>query len=110
MQYEYQSAKTSDYEVKQSKEQYAGYDAYEFQQQIAEQNREKLEKFKARLNEFNNVGDLKEAKELAERIMPVKNEHTVFWIGDAKCIIISSEQMLRISLESPKEFISYDFV
>ena len=71
---------------------------------------EKEENFKKRLSEFNNVKTLTEAHTLINRIMPVKLERTVFFVGDAKCTIIKKHNLLRISFNSKKEFISYNFV
>ena len=71
---------------------------------------EKINNFKKRLEGFKQITTLEEARELLYRTIPVKLERTVFFIGDAKCVIINRENRVRISLNSDKEFISYDFV
>ena len=70
----------------------------------------KYENFRKRLSEFKGITTLEDAKVLLQKTMPVRLERTVFYIGDAKSTIINKENRLRISLDSPKEFISYDFV
>ena len=74
-----------------------------------EEKEERVENFKKRLEGFKNVTTLEEAKELLNKIMPVRLERTVFFVGSAKCIIINRTDRVRISLDSEKEFISYDF-
>lgn len=93
----------------------SNYSAFDEKKDNVENNREnndkkeKVENFKKRLTEFKNINTLSEAKELMEKIMPVKLERTVFFIGDAKCTIISKHNLLRICLDTPQEFISYNF-
>lgn len=70
---------------------------------------EKLEVFKMRLNAFNKVKTLEEAKALLNKSMPVQLERTVFFIGDAKCTIINRTDQLRICLKTATEIIGYDF-
>lgn len=87
-----------------------GYNALFEQKNNVDTKKEKAEKFKQRLSEFKNIKTLEEAKVLMDKIMPVKLERTVFFVGDAKCTIISRNNMLRICYNSPTEFISYNFV
>ena len=70
---------------------------------------ERITNFKKRLEGFKDVETLEEAKNLLNKIMPVRLERTVFFIGKAKCTIINKSDRVRISLDSEKEFISYDF-
>ena len=85
--------------------------AYEgLKEQVQEAKDEKAEKFKIRLNEFQNVYTLTEAKKLLQKNMPVVLERTTFYIGKSKCVIINTDKQLRIMYDSPEEFISYDFV
>ena len=74
-----------------------------------ENNIEKVENFKKRLEPFKSISTLKEAKELLQKTMPIALDRTTLYIGDAKCIITNYEHQLRICLDSPREFISYDF-
>lgn len=80
------------------------------QEQEKEAKDERAEKFKTRLNEFQNVFTLEEAKNLLQKNMPVVLEKTTFYIGKSKCVIINTDKQLRILYDSPEEFISYDFV
>ena len=70
---------------------------------------DKVKNFKKRLEPFKDIETLEEAKALLMKTIPVKLERTVFFIGDAKCVIINKENRLRISLDSEKEFICYEF-
>lgn len=76
----------------------------------AQQNEDKYAEFKERIVQFEKIKTLEEAKELSEKILPVAKEHNQFKIGDAVCTIVNRPDMFRISLDSAKEFISYDFV
>lgn len=71
---------------------------------------EKYNSFKERLSEFEGIETLEEAINLAKKILPVNNEITRFNVGNAKITIVNRKDNLRISLDSDKEFISYDFV
>ena len=71
---------------------------------------EKVANFKKRLEGFKEIKTLEEARALLMKTIPVKLERTVFYVGDAKCIIINREDRVRITLDSDKELISYDFV
>lgn len=73
------------------------------------QNISKLNDFKERIVAFNNVSTLEEAKELATKILPTSNEINHFYIGEAKCTIVNSENTFRICLDSPEEFLCYNF-
>ena len=86
------------------------YKQYNVISQLEVQNRQKYQNFKTRIAEFANVDTIEMAKALADKILPVANEVNFFDIGNAKCIIINRENLFRISLNSPEEFISYDFV
>lgn len=76
----------------------------------SETNQQKIENFKIRLNRFKEVSTLEEAKSLLQRTMPMILDRTTFKVGDAKCIIINSDNHLRICFDSPSELISYDFI
>lgn len=86
------------------------YNQYDAQKQIELANQEKLAKFKDRIKAFNNIKTLSEAKELAQKILPTAKEISRFNIGSAKCTIINKENNFRICINSPEEFISYDFI
>ena len=73
-------------------------------------NNDKLASFKKRLEAFKGVHTLSDAKSLLDKTMPVMLERTVFYIGDAKCVIINLPQQLRICLKTSKEFILYHFM
>ena len=86
------------------------YNALFEQKNNVDTKREKAENFKQRLSEFKKIKTLEEAKILMDKIMPVRLERTVFFVGDAKCTIINKNNLLRICYDSPTEFISYNFV
>ena len=71
---------------------------------------DRIEKFKERLEAFKHVHTLKEARELLNKTMPIKLDRTTFYIGEAKCVIVNTDKRLRICFDTPKEFISFDFV
>ena len=73
------------------------------------QAEEKIKEFKKRLQAFENISTLEEAKKIAKEIMPVSKEINHFRVGSAKCVIINKDDMFRICLDSDEEFISYDF-
>lgn len=83
------------------------YPAHKNEQEIKD---DKLKSFKKRLEQFKNVFTLEEAKELLNKTMPIALDRSTFFIGDAKVVIVNYEKRLRICLDSPKEFICYDFV
>ena len=73
-------------------------------------SQDKLTAFKTRLAAFNSVHTLADAKALLDKTMPVMLERTVFYIGDAKCVIINLPKQLRISLKTQTEYIIYHFI
>lgn len=73
------------------------------------QKAEKVNSFKERIAPFKTVATLREAKDLAAKILPTANEVNMFYVGDAKCIVINKEEMLRISIDTTNEFFCYDF-
>ena len=96
--YEYKKADT-----------FATYNQYDAIQQIERQNLEKYEKFKARIKQFEDVTTIEEAKQLASKILPIEGNRCSFRVGNAKCVIINTNDLFRISVDTVEEFISYDF-
>ena len=88
----------------------SSYNQYEIQQKFESNKSEKLNEFKERLKQFEKIDTLEEAIQLAQKILPVRNEITRFNVGDSKCTIINRKNNFRISLDTAEEFISYDFV
>lgn len=82
---------------------------YEAISKQANDNTEKLKEFMERIAPFAEVKTLDEARELAKKILPTANEINRFYIGDAKCTIINKEDMFRVSVDGPSEFVSYNF-
>ncbi len=78
-------------------------------QNIEKQNKEKEAKFKERISAFKDITTLKDARELAERILPVAQELNKFRVGNAKCVIVNKPEQLRICFDTGEEFIAYDF-
>ena len=108
--YEMKKTVGNDYDIKKSaKGDVSSYTTMFFQKSIEEQNKDKEEKFKERLEAFKKITTKAEARELASKIMPVKSERTVFRIGVAKCIIINKEKVFRITFISETDFICFSF-
>ena len=78
-------------------------------QNIEKQNKEKEAKFKERISAFKDITTLKDARKLAERILPVAQELNKFRVGNAKCVIVNKPEQLRICFDTGEEFIAYDF-
>ena len=81
----------------------------EMLQNIEKQNKEKEDKFKERISAFKDITTLNDARELAERILPVAQELNKFRVGNAKCVIVNKPEQLRICFDTGEEFIAYDF-
>ena len=77
---------------------------------IAREREEKYLQFKERISKFENVITLDEARALAKQILPTAQEQSQFRVGTAICTVVNKNNMMRISLDSDKEFICYDFV
>lgn len=88
---------------------FVNYNQYEAIQQIEKQNIEKYQKFRTRIQQFDNVTTLDAAKELAKDILRISDKDCAFRVGNAKCVVISNEDLFRISVDTPEEFICYDF-
>lgn len=75
-----------------------------------EQEIEKRQKdFISRISKFEEVRSLKEAKELAKKILPTANEYNVFYVGKFRCTVCNKIDTFRICIDSPEEYFSYDF-
>ena len=85
------------------------YNQMEIMAKLESQNADKYKKFMERVDEFKNVTTLEEAHELAKKILPTSQEVSSFYVGNAKCVVVNTKDKLRISIDSDKEFISYDF-
>ena len=76
---------------------------------LEQQKADKVNSFKERIAPFEAISTLEEAKELAAKVLPTANEVNKFYVGDAKCVVVNREDMLRISIDTADEFICYDF-
>lgn len=90
-------------------------DLYKYKIALEEVDFAKIEEekglqLKERLSKFENVITLKEAQALAKQIIPTVQEEYQFKAGNATCTVINKADRLRISFNSDKEFICYDFV
>lgn len=77
---------------------------------IRKEKEEKYLQIKERLSKFDDIVTLEEAKELAKKVLPTAMEVSTFQVGTATCTVINRPDMIRISLETEREFICYDFV
>jgi len=87
--------------------------SYNHMQTMAEKsslNNQKYLQFKEQIKEFEKILSLEDARELSQKIMPLTQEYNQMMIGNATFVIVNQDDSLRISLDSDKEFICYDFV
>ena len=76
---------------------------------IEKQNKDKLNNLKQRIEKFKDIETLEEAKIILAENFRVENELEIFNIASSKCTIVNRNDFLRISLDTPDEFVSYDF-
>lgn len=67
-------------------------------------------KFKEKLKVFEGITSLSQAKEIAKKFLPCKDEKNYLRIGNAKCVIISRGDVFRICIDSDKEYICYNII
>ena len=108
-QYYYNNAQMSDYDIKLHSGPTIDYNEMQYKLISSNEKKSKSEKFKERLQEFNDIVTLAEAKEILQKIMPVTREITKFTVGDAQCIIVCKDNLLKITFKTPNEFINYSF-
>ena len=85
------------------------YRNYALALQLDYQDTQKAKELKERVRPFAEVQTLKEAQELAQRVIPTKWPYMSFYVGNAKCSVINKPDAFRISIETSDEFICYDF-
>ena len=85
------------------------YGSYEVALQMQNSKDEKLKQFIERMKGFENVRTLEEAKDLASKTITTNKELSQFYVGNAKCVVVNNDEMLRISIDSKDEFICYSF-
>ena len=71
--------------------------------------KEKETKIKNILNKFYNIKSLKEAKELIKNLFHTEKRLCKINAGNGECIIVNRENLVRITYNSPLEFISFNF-
>ena len=74
-----------------------------------QQDDKKAEELKERLLIFAETDSFEDAKKLAKEILPTVAGVTSFYAGIARCTVVNRTNLLRITFDSPKEFICYDF-
>ena len=77
--------------------------------EMEQQKKKKVSDFLLRLEKFGDITTLEDAKDLAQKILPVPNDINTFKAGNAKCTVINREDMFRVCVDTPEKFISYDF-
>lgn len=85
------------------------YKQYTLQQTQDIQDKEKAEAFLERIKPFAEVNSFEEAKVLAQKILPTKEDVTAFFVGKIKCTVVNRTEELRISVDTEDEFICYSF-
>ncbi len=73
------------------------------------QDKERADAFIKRIEPFKDIKTLGEAKDLAKKILPVKDDITSFFVGKLKCTVVNRAKSFRISVDNTNEFICYDF-
>ena len=77
--------------------------------EMEQQKKKTVSDFLLRLEKFGDITTLEDAKDLAQKILPVPNDINTFKVGNAKCTVINREDMFRVCVDTPEKFISYDF-
>ena len=85
------------------------YQYYALAQKLDLEDSVKANGLKERLRPFASVQTLKEAHELAEKIIPTKWPFMSFYVGNAKCSVLNKPDAFRVCVETSDEFICYDF-
>lgn len=86
------------------------YNLYTYQSKSAHEDEERIKDFLHRIEPFKNAHSISEAKELAEKILPSKDESTSFYIGNLKCTVYNRKNHFKLSIDTPEQFVSYNFV
>ena len=71
--------------------------------------KEKETKIKNILNKFYKIKSLKEAKELVKNLFQTEKRLCRINAGTGECVIVNRENLVRITYNSPIEFISFNF-
>lgn len=69
----------------------------------------KERELKQKVARFKNIHNLEDAQKLVKEILPTAIEHSFITVGNLQCKVLNSNDTLRIIIDSPTEFISYDF-
>ena len=85
------------------------YQQYTIQQAQETRDKEKAQAFIERIAPFADVATLEEAKALASKILPTKEDVTAFYVGKLKCTVVNRADEFRISADTENEFICYSF-
>lgn len=85
---------------------YAGY--YMINQLNSDQ--EKKEEFIEKVKQFKNIHSLEEAKKALLENFPESKDNTHFTVFGVDCYVVNNDDLVRICINTPKEFISYEFV
>ena len=70
----------------------------------------KSSSFRAELEQFKAISTIDDARELMKKILPEAKEQRRFVKNGYECTVVDKDDVLRISIDSAKEFISYEFV
>ena len=71
---------------------------------------DRLNIFKQKLELFKDLRSISEAKNLAKQIFHINNELSYINFDNAKCVIVYSATLFRITFESDSEFACYSIV
>ena len=85
------------------------YEQYSIRSNNEHESDAKEKEFLSRIEPFKTVNTLEDARKLAEKVIPTKAEVTSFYIGQLKCTVCNTEKLFRLSIDSPEEFVSYNF-
>lgn len=85
------------------------YDVQAIQTQIQKDNVEKVKALKSRVEKFSDTETLDDAKALLQQYFRADKEFQEFGVAGVRCVIVNREDVVRISYDSPTEYICYDF-
>ena len=85
------------------------YNQYTSAHAVEQEDKNKAKAFLERVEPFTTVHTIAEARELAKKILPTKENISYFNVGNLKVTVVNRDDMFRLSIDSPEEFICYDF-
>lgn len=82
----------------------------EIASEVINQNKKEIEIFNQKLQKFNEIQSLEEAKKMAKELFFIQNEINYIHAGDIYCTIINRNNLLRIVIKSENKITCYNFI